>query len=189
MSQVSYEVQGVLYCEQEYLAARVIEEAAAQNFTLEYQQEMYRAWLVEPTVDDLRRVLTDQKVRVILAKAGQTVEGVIRSKPFSPQRYLDVMQSIIEATPLNRNTGNTNCPLCLTPKVSGRSIFGKNDSGMRCGLNHFHLAASMALEVMGEDRKKAVFLGTWLERVLYRTPVNMAIVDPLTRIVVPENKW
>ena len=189
MSQVSYEVQGVIYCEQEYHVQRAIEEAASQNFALEYQQEMYRAWLVEPTVDDLRRVLTDQKVRVILAKSGQTIEGVIRSKPFSPQRYLDVMQSIIEATPSSKNPGNTNCPLCLTPKVSRMSIFGKNDSGMRCGLNHFHLAASMALEVMGEDRKRAVFLGTWLERVLYRMPVNMAIVDPLTRIVVPENKW
>ena len=43
MSQVSYELQGVHYSEQEYLAARAIEEAAAQNFALEYQQEMYRA--------------------------------------------------------------------------------------------------------------------------------------------------
>ena len=189
MSQVSYELQGVHYSEQEYLAARAIEEAAAQNFALEYQQEMYRAWLVEPTVDDLRRVLTDQKVKVILAKTGQTVEGVIRSKPFSPQRYLDVMKLISDATPPSRNFGSPSCPLCFTPMVARKPIFGKNDSGMRCGLNHFHLAASMAIEVMGAERVKAVFGGTWLEWVINREPVDMTVVDlPIKKIAI-ENKW
>jgi hypothetical protein len=171
---LSFEIQGVMYAEQDYRALREIEEREARNFTKEYQERMYADWVKEPTLDDLRMIL--QNYKRTLAKHGQTIDGVLNKKPFSAARYLEVMQILRDVTEMKLNQGTSICPICFTPLVLNKPVHGKNDTGMRCAINRFHLMANMAVEMMTPEQLNHVFAETWLAHVINREPISLESV-------------
>ena len=163
-----HEIQGILYDEVAYQKLRQIEEREAEKLSREFQEQMYREWVIEPTIEQLREVLA--RFPGTLKENHQTIDGICSAKPFTPGRYVEVIEVLVKSSKLELNQ---RCPICGTPKIKRIPVLGKHDSGMRCQINHFHLMASMAVEVMTYEQRQHVFGGTWLSHIIKREPIEM----------------
>ena len=179
-----HEIQGVLYDEVDYQKLRQTEEAEAEKLSREFQEQMWREWVIEPTIEQFREVLA--RFPATLRENHQTIDGICNAKPFTPARYLEVIDVLAKSSKLEPGE---RCPICGTPMIKRISVLGKHDTGMRCQINRFHLMASMAVEVMTYEQRQYVFGGTWLSHVIKREPIEMMEDEKEIPIIKNKPKW